>query len=83
MAEEGPAHRECSQTKHKASSSIRLDLTPFGCWVTHTTVGGTFVAAWPQHRGPKAKSLCLQAMKGGGHHLHLGEAGRSALLIYT
>ena len=75
-------------TKPKARGSIRLDLThlqasPSGCWVTDTTVGGTFVPPWPQDRGPKAKSLCLQVMKGLGHHLHLGEAELPDLLIYT
>lgn len=64
MAEEGAAHRECLQTKHKARGSIRWFLThlrasPSGCLVTDTTVGVTFVPAWPQDRGPKAKSLCL------------------------
>lgn len=78
MAEEGTTHRECLQTKYKARGSIRFFLThpqasPSGCPVTDTTVGVTFVPAWPQDRGPKAKSLCLQVMSGPGHHLHLGE----------
>lgn len=70
--EGGCAHAggECSQTKHTARGSIRLYLThlrasPFwllGYW--HR--GGRHLSASVAtgHRGPKAKSLCLQVING-------------------